>query len=197
VTDLQLALAAQSGDQGAADALVRRHTGLAYGIADDFYLPGSDRDDTRQEALLGLVAAIRGYRPERGHFPLFARLLINRRLITVLKQSQALKHRPVTESARHARNEFGDLVPIVDLLPARQPSPHEQIVLRAELSAVVGVVKHLSPLERRALVGFANGASYADIEARHGRLPGEKPKWVDNAVQRARRKVRTALAEAA
>ena len=55
-----------------APALWTKHRGIARGIARDFFLPGADRDDVRQEADIALWEAATHYRQELGPFPTFA-----------------------------------------------------------------------------------------------------------------------------
>jgi DNA-directed RNA polymerase specialized sigma24 family protein len=65
--------AAQLGDRGAQEELVRRFEPLVQRVVWKLKLPlGCEREDLAQEARVGLLAAIRASRPERGPFPAFA-----------------------------------------------------------------------------------------------------------------------------
>ena len=65
--------AAQHGDLGAQEELVRRYEPLVQRVVWKLRLPlGCEREDLAQEARVGLLAAIRAWRPERGPFPAFA-----------------------------------------------------------------------------------------------------------------------------
>jgi len=85
---------------GEAD-LTRRYRPLALGIARDWFLPGSDPDDVRQEAMLGLLVGIRSYQPERG-IPLatYLRFSVRMWLAAAAKMANAEKHGPLNTSAR-------------------------------------------------------------------------------------------------
>ena len=82
-TARRLLEAAQRGDLGAQEELVRRYEPLVQRVVWKLRLPrGCDREDLAQEARVGLLAAIRAWRPERGPFPAFAdRCVTNQALL--------------------------------------------------------------------------------------------------------------------
>lgn len=208
MTDEQLAARAHNGDQAAAEALIGRHVELAYAIASAWFDSGGDRDDVRQEALIGACKAVRDYRPGHGTtFRSFLGICVRRHLIDATRATNRGKHQTLTYAQRHAINDDGETIDIVDLLEARNTDPCDLLALRDDVATVVRIVRHeLSPLERIALLGVANGATYEEIEAslladgdgdRPGRAKYSPIKVVDNAITRARRKISVALGEAA
>jgi len=69
----RLLTAAQHGDLRAEEHLVRCYEPLVRRVVRNVRPPlGCEGDDLAQEARIGLVAAIRAWRPERGAFPAFA-----------------------------------------------------------------------------------------------------------------------------
>lgn len=166
------------------DDLVREYGGMVWRIASRYFLAGGEREDLVQEGLVGLTKAIRDYQPELGSFPTFAHLCIERQIITAVKTGDRAKHRPLTGALREALSDDGSVLPILELVidPLTDtPTLAEQ---RAELARLAEAMRTLSPLERRSILGVANGLSYAQI--------GGNPKSIDNAVQRARLKLREA-----
>lgn len=180
MSDLQLISAAQAGDRRAEEKLCERWRYLALRCASDFFTRTGDDDDMRQEALLGLLSAIRSYRPEKGStFPSFLWLCVHRRLWTVLKLQAARKHEILTDATRAAYNEDGERLEILELVGS---IPLEREVLgREEIREIIRDLDGMTVSERRALVGLAIGCSYEEC--------GD-PKKVDNALQRARHKIR-------
>ncbi|MGN6169516.1 MAG: sigma factor [Solirubrobacteraceae bacterium] len=68
--------AAQRGDRRPEDELVRPYEPLVQHAVWKLKLPPwCEREDLAQEARLGLVTAMREWRPERGAFPAFAQRL--------------------------------------------------------------------------------------------------------------------------
>lgn len=180
---VDLVTRAQAGDTRAADLLVRQYTAKAHYLADRYYLPGGDTDDLRQEALLALLSAIRTYRPEHAvPFGNFADVVIRRRLQTALKFANRQKHRHLNEAVNpDIRNEDGEIVSLIDLLADRNSDPALIVEQRDTLRRYARVIhKDLTPLEKHCLLGYANGTPYLELGAK---------KTVDNALQRARRKL--------
>ena len=121
-------------------ALWTKHRPIARGIASDFYLPGSDRDDVRQEADIALWEAATHYRREHGSFPAFARLVVKRRLVDRLKESTREKRRVLTDATREIEDAMtGD--PLED---------------RERLRALVKAMHTLNEWERDAVVRIVN-----------------------------------------
>jgi RNA polymerase sigma factor (sigma-70 family) len=143
-------------------ALWTRHRRIAAQVASDFRIPGFDTDDVRQEALIALWEAARSYDPQRGPFPPWARRVITARLTDLLRV-----HTKRGQAPRH--------VELHDIFEAPDGSAGVDAVRR-----VVATLPSLTDLEREALACVLNGDAYT----------GDKR--IDNAAQRARRKLRGA-----
>jgi RNA polymerase sporulation-specific sigma factor len=164
-------------------SLWTKHRRLAYAIAAEFHLPGAESQDVEQEALIGLWVAARDWDRDGGaSFPTFARLVIRRRLAAVLRAALREKHRPLNDAVRMIAHDDGE-VAIVDTLAGGR-DPFEVVVLRQTLERLIEALASLTELERTALA----------IVVFDGRYAHEKV--LDNAVYRARDKLRTAMAEA-
>lgn len=161
------------------EAAVREWTGLAHWIACDFTFPDGDRDDVRQEALVGLLSGLRSYRPDVGGGckKAFLSMVIRRRLSSQLRQRQRAKRGPVSTALRVGVDEDGETVSLVELLPdRREPGDAcERLRLFHER------LPTLTQRERVAVVGLAIGCDYAELG---------QPKAIDNAYQRGMRKLR-------
>lgn len=193
-----LVYAARCGDAHALATLVRMHERLLATIVSDYFAPGRDREDLEQEGRTGLLEAIRNYDRARGvPFGQFAALCIRRKVIQALRDARRRKHdvlsradsldRAVTNPS--AADDRGQQ--LADLLPASRRDAHdplEQTLARETLHEIVMRLPLLTPRERDCLALVAGGASRADVVARIG---GDE-KAVDNAVQRARRKLQPA-----
>lgn len=188
--DRQLVRAAQAGDVRAEDRLVRLYRPFALHFASDFYYPGGDDDDVRQEALLGLLKAIRSYDPLNGaSFKTFAAMCIHRQTVTGLKTAQRGKHQSLSFAARVGVSDEGEELQIVDLLPSPYSrDPHIVVVEKERLERLLVAIHRLSTLERISVLGIANGVPYSVIAQETGR----NGKAIDNAAQRARAKLRDA-----
>lgn len=153
--------------------LFQKHTPVARLVASEFYAPGMERDDMIQEALIALWIAARGWTPEGGaSFPSFARIVIRRRLASVVLGALALKHGPLNDSVRD-NPELGEDVLLVDGVDTERV-----VIARDRLRRIIGALDRLTPMEREALADRLNGEPVT--------------KQRDNAWQRARGKLQEA-----
>lgn len=84
-----------------APSLYPKYVGLANTIAQDWHLPGFDRDDVHQEARIGLWIACRDYDPSKGvPFRSWAGLVIRRRLADKFRSAKRPCHAVLTLADR-------------------------------------------------------------------------------------------------
>lgn len=168
---------------------------FALALTRGYFIAGGDRDDVEQEAMLGLLAAIRGYDPDRGaSFQNFAALVIRRRLQTAVRLALTLRHAPLNQSRRGAYVVEDELVDLVELEHDRRADVAELVEQRLELRELVDMAEHgLTALESQALAGVRAGRTYADIAAELD----VDVKAIDNALVRVNLKARRRLLELA
>lgn len=155
---------------------------LADRMAARWYLPGADRDDVRQVARIAAWESTRCYRPELGTTATsFAALVIGRRLREALKLARRRKHEPLTDAVRVAGDRDGELVDVLDLVADDRADVPDLVELREQLRRLTSTAATLTPLERTTL---------SDVLS--GRVAPTASKAVDNALTRARRKLRAA-----
>lgn len=165
---------AAAGDQEAFAVITARMAPLIHAQVQTFRCVGAEDEDLAQEALLGLLAAVRSYQSERGaSFTTYATTCIRRRLISVVRRCapRADYERPLEDDLELA-DDTGD--------PALQLQ--EQETLDRLLSQLR---QRLTPMEYQVLRLRLSDISYQEIAAR---LAVTK-KSVDNTVQRIRRKL--------
>lgn len=171
---LSIELAAH-GDEEAFAAVADRMAPIIRSTVQNFASLGLDADDLEQEASLGLLAAVRTYRPDGGAaFTTYATTCIRNRLTSVARRHGA---RIRTEQPF---GEDSDLPADTDSDPARRMLEQEALTrLQEQLR------QRLTDLEYRVLLARLTDLSYEEIAARLG----VSKKTVDNAVQRLRRKM--------
>lgn len=160
--------------------LVARHAGLAQMIANEFFLPGSDREDVVQEAMIGLLVAIRMY-DGKGAFYRFAVLVIRRWLSTELKSARCGKRRLLTESVRVMHDKDSGIdYPAAEQIEDPRGDVVDLLSRREDFARLIAATHALSDLEREGLRFVIDGVNYSGN------------KRIDNAIQRAREKLRDA-----
>ena len=165
---------AAAGDQEAFAAIVARMTPLIHAQVRSYRCTGIEDEDLAQEALLGLLAAVRSYCADRGaSFTTYATACIRHRLISVIRRygSRADYEMPLEED--------------LDLTDAAA-DPALRLQEQEALSGLLTQLRQrLTPLEYSVLLLRLSDLSYEEIAHR---LSTTK-KAVDNAVQRLRRKL--------
>lgn len=205
---------AGTGDQDAFAELALRMRALVYSIAARYYAPGLDRDDLFQVGLIGLWKGSRAYKPalQRGdrNVTAFLAMCVHRNLKSEIKRAKRNKEQVFSDALRL------DAPPTVDpdsgadihgAIASTAPSAHALLEQREDIRGLLDIITNdLTDLERESLVGHVfNGESYADIEARIAAFDADRPgralygpvKVVDNAISRARLKIRLALRDVA
>lgn len=164
------------GCRDAEEELVKRYFRQVRVCARPYFLAGGDSEDLIQEAMFGLLKAIREFDP--GHdtkFKTFAEVCIRNRIRSAVTNASRSKYAPLNDS-----------VPFESPMLGSGASPEELFISREEeAERLTWLGRQLSPLEREVLERFLLGLSYQEISEQVGR----PIKSVDNAVQRIRRKV--------
>ena len=160
-------------------AMWTKHRPLALALAREFWFPDGDADDVRQTALVALWEACRQFDPTLGAFRPFAEMVVRRTLMDEITARNRHKRRLLTDAVRVTVNEDGNSCEIIDVLPARGNDPAEIAERHEQLRLAIGALPSLSPLERAALARAVDGDPCAE-------------KRMDNALQRARRKMAAA-----
>ena len=164
------------GCRDAEEELVKRYLRPVRMCARPYFLAGGDSEDLIQEAMFGLLKAIREFDPHcEARFRTFAEVCIRNRIRSAVTNSTRSKHAPLNDS-----------VPFESPMLGAGASPEELYISREEeTERLTRLGKQLSPLERKVLRLFLLGLSYQEISKQVGR----SMKSVDNAVQRIRREV--------
>ena len=173
----ELVAQAKAGDETAIAAVIARMMPLIRKNALANRAPGLELDDAIQEGLIGLFEALRRYDTARQlPFVPFAAACIRHAQQDARRAATRKKHAPLNDS-----------VPLPEDQPS--PGPEEQAIASETFDRVMRRIDTLlSPLERAALAASLDGQSAAAA----ARRLHSTPKAVENALARARRKLREA-----
>ncbi|MBR1561921.1 MAG: sigma-70 family RNA polymerase sigma factor [Ruminococcus sp.] len=161
-------------DIEALSELVKRYLPVVHYLSGQF--PGAARDDLAQEGAMALIKAVRSYSPDKGtKFATYASRCIRNKMLSELGRNT-----PISE----------DEGTLDDFYAAEETDPERLVIEKEEARELYErIAKELSPLEWSAFMLFADQMSYGDIAKRLN----VSEKSVDNAIQRARRKLRSIL----
>ena len=198
-----LLAAAQSDDRRAVEELLRRYEPLVRAVVGRVRPPyGCDREQLAQDAKLGVLGAIRAWRPDRGPFGAFAARCARGQVIKALDRAGARKHQLLSRAVSldppsSAGDPAGELSSgsLYDVIPSnsRLDQPVAMLLAREELDRLLAALPALTARERAALAGVLNGKSHRQLAVEQG----STRKAVSLALRRARRKLAAQQALAA
>lgn len=189
LTDEAMCVLSASGDRIAEESLVMRYNRLVRVCARPFFLAGGDAEDLIQEGMLGLLAAIREFNPDKqAGFRTFAETCIRNRILSAIKMASREKHTPLNSYVSFETSFLDGKTDCYSfgVSDMRQNNPEDVFICRESAKQRIETLKsQLSGFEARILGLYLRGLSYSEIAQEIGR----PLKSVDNAVQRIRRKV--------
>ncbi len=194
MTDSELVLLANDGDDFAMESLISRYKNFVRAKTRSYFLIGADRDDIIQEGMLGLFKAIRDFDADKNNsFKTFAELCITRQIITAVKTATRLKHTPLNNYVSFNKPVYEDDTEktLLEILNNRlELDPEEIIINKEKLAETEEKIKNsLSRFENTVLNLYLSGKNYQEIA-----ILLEKPaKSIDNALQRIKKKIMTLI----
>lgn len=193
LTHEDLARLAQEGDNSALEYLINTYKNIVRLRARKFFLIGGDYEDLIQEGTIGLFKAIRDYNPAKNtSFSTFAELCIRRQLYTAIKSANRKKHLLLNDSVSlDFPVEENDNKNLSDIYADQSiMSPDEIMESEEKLNEINKIIDTmLSPLEKTVIEMYLDGKNYREI----AKIINKEDKSVDNALNRAKNKLRNAL----
>ena len=168
-TDEQLIDMIKDGNEDALNILIDRYQKFVRMNTNKYFLIGSDSNDVFQEGMIGLYLAIKNYSPDKETtFKTFAKMCIDRQLISALKSANRQKYN-ILNNAISINSELDDdtsnsneMITVVKNSNAEDPL---DIILDAEYYKKVkeDIYSQLSNKEKNVLDEYLEGKSYAEI----------------------------------
>jgi RNA polymerase sporulation-specific sigma factor len=181
---------AKNGNKMAIEYLINQNMDIVYAKAKYFFIKGLDKEDVIQEGMLGLFKAIRDYRTDReASFRGFSQLCVHRQLISAIKRANRQKHQPLNNSTSINKtydydNESGRS--FSEILPDKKKKLEDQFVYKEIINLVFREIeKDLTELEKNVFYEYLDDRTYKEISDKLE----INVKTVDNALQRARKKI--------
>lgn len=182
MSDEELVLAVQNGDNSAFEELYKKYKPIILSVARKFFLCGGETEDLVQEGMYGLYSAVIKFKPGKNGFSAFASACIHNRIIDVIKKSNGAKY--------SALNNFLPIFEIGEF--AYYESPEDKMIGEEAKTEFLDKMRDvLSPLEHKAIQMYIDGMSMSEIS----RSLGKNIKSVDNAINRAKNKLQSMLSE--
>lgn len=190
LTDEELVKMAQEGSVTAEEFLINKYKELAKIKSSMYFIVGGDREDVIQEGMIGIFKAIREFQEEKNaSFRTFAKVCINRQIISAIRKANLRKHQILNESVSLSQEQDtkeGEK-PLEERLRSKDNDDPETLMLMKEITDfLIEDSKELfSPLEQKVLAAMLKGKKYKEIASELHR----SSKTVDNAIQRIKKKI--------
>ncbi len=174
----------------AFEELVIRYLPLIKMRAQAYHRLGLEKEDLRQEGLLGLLHAATTYQPSYGiYFKTYAAVCIERNLIAAYRVTKRKKQIPVSQVISFHDTQNKEEIE-KQISYSENTDPENFIIKKEEILLCKKRMKTLlSDLEFQILSLYVVGASYCEIAKRLS----VDVKVVDNALQRIRKKGKKAV----
>ncbi len=194
ISDEELVKRAQNGDNDALEAILSRYKNLVCAKAKPYFLAGADDEDIIQEGFIGLYKAVTDFDGDRfPFFKVFAGVCVTRHILTAVKAASRKKHLPLNSYVSldsGGYDDDGDKTLMDVIASGELQNPEAILIDRENVDGMEYTInKVLSKLEAQVLVLHLEGMTYGEIAERLGK----DTKAVDNAVQRIKKKLETAL----
>ncbi|MCL2176879.1 MAG: sigma-70 family RNA polymerase sigma factor [Firmicutes bacterium] len=192
--DEQLVGLANEGNADAKEVLIVRYKPIVAVIASNYYLVGGDSDDLISGGLIGLIKAIKYYKPqdvsEFNSFKNFAKICISRQIYSTIRAYSSGKHEALNDSVslfHFVKGEDGEGLQLWEVVASTDLTPEQALVENDRINIFLEkVAKTLSLQEKQVFDLMLEGYTYKDIAQKLSKTP----KVIDNTIQRIRNKLR-------
>ena len=187
-----IAKSAKNGNKRAMEELLFIFKNIVKAKASVYYLIGGDREDLVQEGMIGLFKAIRDYDEKKSNnFYAFSCMCINRQILSAIKASSRMKHKPLNTSLFIGGNgedddsdEEGHGIIIAD--PSAL-NPETVLIDQETIKEInLSLKKHLSDFEYKVLMHRIQGNRRDET----AKILMRDIKSIDNALKRIRKKAK-------
>ncbi len=176
ISDNELAVMSKDGDSEAGVVLLHRYTGLIKSRALAFYNGAIEMEDLMQEGIIALYQCIKSFDPAASSFSTFARLCVDRALISEV--------RAVSRKKRIPKDKLIRLCDVPET--AASQSPEDMLIETEDVSALGNNLRtQLSKLEYKTLMLYLHNFSVSDTAC----ALAVSEKTVNNALYRIRNKL--------
>ncbi|MBC8143478.1 MAG: RNA polymerase sporulation sigma factor SigH [Armatimonadetes bacterium] len=188
--DREIVNRAQRGESQASEYLLYKYRNLVKTKVKSYFLVGAEKDDLLQVGMIGLWQAVIDFRCDKAiSFPAFAKVCIQRHIITAIKTATRQKQTPLNQSLSlesPSEDPSADWN-LSDVLTCEDSLDPEDTMIRSEDTRILQdtLLQSLSQFEWEVLSGYQVGKSYREIATDLSC----KTKSVDNALARIKRKV--------
>lgn len=188
LSDEELAILAKV-DERAMNEIIKRFEPMIGGRVSGYYLVGGDRDDLMQAGRVAITEAVRSFDVTKGgSFITLATLCVKRKLIDAVKSDNTMRNHALNQAVSIDGTLQGeDDAPGIENVISAKGTPEQYHIERESFDETVNAIVGVSTeRELDVLAMYLEGKTYAEIAVKLG----TDKKYVDNAIQKIKRKIR-------
>lgn len=190
LSDEFLASLAQQNDAEAMETLILRYRYLVTAIAHSYFLVDGDVEDLIQVGQIGVFKAITTYKG-KAEFKFYAFKCVKNSVLSAIKKSTTYKHFALNNAIPLAKFVEGDNDKNILLADLKFDPVEKLINTESEEELLNSIKNNLSSYENEILSLYLQGYTYVEIADRLSK----KPKSIDNALQRIKKKLLLTLGQ--
>ena len=193
-SDEELICRLHDGEHEITEYILDKYKNMVRAKAKTMFILGADKEDLIQEGMIGLFKAMRDYDAGRdASFSTFADLCVIRQMYTAVTASGRQKHFPLNNYVSlYADEDESGNSDLIDksIAMGSESDPESMIIAKEGIEALEKYIEtELSSFEKQTIELYLAGFGYAEI----ARILGRDEKSTDNALQRAKGKLRKLL----
>lgn len=177
----------EEGDDNAERCLYKRYIFIIKRISSSFFLIGGSIDDLFQEAMIGLIKAVKNFDEEyETSFRTYSEVCIRRQIISAIRKTKPYEVLNMGTYLYDLTNESQDLAVLDEYSDLDSLNPENLFICKEEKTQYyIKATELLSNYERAVLTEYGKGKTYEEIS----RELNKSIKSVDNALQRVKKKI--------
>ena len=184
----------KAGDESARAELIEHNLRLVAHIAKKYALSGIDQDDLVSIGSIGLIKAVRTFKPEGGRLASYASRCIENEILMALRGNRKTKN-DVSLSLPVGADKEDNEITLADILGTDENIVPDAVALRVESRRAVRALREaLDPRERTVVLmryGLADGRQHSQSEI--AQLLGISRSYVSRIEKKAIEKMRDKL----
>lgn len=163
------------GDEESFSLLAKHFEKALRGMTASLSVPEEEKEDLRQEGLIGLYKAVLLYDPALSSFSTFARICMRSAISDGLRRYNRIREKGETEALSEE-----------EIVSSPDENPERLLLEKVRLQEMMQKMDDaLSPMERRVFGLYLQGKTSAEIAS----ITGKNAKSVENTLFRVRRKL--------
>ncbi len=191
LTDEELCNMAQQNDAEAMQVLIERYKSTVASISRAYFLSGGDVEDLIQEGMISVFKAIETFNGNV-EFKFYAYKCIKNAIFSAIKRYKSIKNTPLDNYISLSGINDNDVDKSV-FFANDEFSPEETLINKEAVSELKNkLFSVLTKQQKEVLTLYLQGFSYKQIAEK----VNKNVKWVDNTIQRIKKKLSATLSVA-